>query len=447
MKDVLRSLRELIQYPSAVVGLVLVAALIGVSIYTVIALPYNQAIALWRAGENTWYRNPKFAQPAWTNLFRSQKLADTIDLSTVTHASLKTVKTNPNGSSVIEINIPFDYSYDSFPSELTIFFTSTYASKAPFVSVALKTPDNRTIRMKNFSITTSQDYRISQDNNLKTKLGGARPEVGLFSVPKSKPEKVLKGQYILQIEGATFEKNSDINAEFVSYGQVYGLAGTDNLRRDLMVALLWGTPVALAFGLLAAVGTSLLQMVIAAAGTWFGGWVDQIIQRVTEINLVLPFLPILIMIGTFYSRSLWIILSAVVVLSVFGTGIKTYRAIFLQTKEAPYIEAARAYGANNSQIIFSYLIPRIIPLLIPQFIVLIPSYVFLEASLAVLGLGDPTLPTWGKIIDDARANGALFQGWYYWVLEPSMLLMVTGLAFSMLGFALDRIFNPRLRGQ
>jgi peptide/nickel transport system permease protein len=86
-------------------------------------------------------------------------------------------------------------------------------------------------------------------------------------------------------------------------------------------------------------------------------------------------------------------------------------------------------------------------MLIPQFIVLIPAYVFLEASLAVLGLGDPILPTWGKIIDDSRSNGALFQGFYYWVLEPSALLMFTGLAFSMLGFALDRIFNPRLRGQ
>jgi peptide/nickel transport system permease protein len=76
----------------------------------------------------------------------------------------------------------------------------------------------------------------------------------------------------------------------------------------------------------------------------------------------------------------------------------------------------------------------------------IPTFVFLEATLAVLGLGDPIIPTWGKLIDDARANGALFQGNYYWVLEPSLLLMVTGLAFAMVGFALDRIFNPKLRG-
>jgi peptide/nickel transport system permease protein len=76
----------------------------------------------------------------------------------------------------------------------------------------------------------------------------------------------------------------------------------------------------------------------------------------------------------------------------------------------------------------------------------IPGYVFLEAGLAVLGLGDPVLPTWGKIISDAQASGALYQGLYYWVLEPAALLMLAGLAFAFLGFSLDRIFNPRLRG-
>ncbi|MGI5916515.1 MAG: ABC transporter permease, partial [Anaerolineae bacterium] len=98
------------------------------------------------------------------------------------------------------------------------------------------------------------------------------------------------------------------------------------------------------------------------------------------------------------------------------------------------------------RIIFHYLIPRIIPLLVPQLVVLVPTFVFLEASLAVLGLGDPILPTWGKIIDDARSNGAVYQGLYYWILEPSILLVMTGLGFAMVGFALDRIFNPRLRG-
>jgi len=120
--------------------------------------------------------------------------------------------------------------------------------------------------------------------------------------------------------------------------------------------------------------------------------------------------------------------------------------LFLQVKEATYIEAARSYGAGSMRIIFRYMVPRIIPMLVPGLVTLIPAYVFLEASLAYLGLGDPSLPTWGKVINDAAQQGALYNGQYYWVLEPAALLMVTGLGFALVGFALDRIFNPRLRG-
>jgi peptide/nickel transport system permease protein len=138
-------------------------------------------------------------------------------------------------------------------------------------------------------------------------------------------------------------------------------------------------------------------------------------------------------------------LGLVILLSIFGLSIKTYRAIFMQVKESPYVDAARAYGASDRRIIFRYLIPRILPLIIPAIVVLVPSYVFLEASLAVLGLGDPVLPTWGKVINDASTQGALFNGYYYWILLPSFLLILSGLAFAMVGFALDRVFNPRLR--
>ncbi len=187
-------------------------------------------------------------------------------------------------------------------------------------------------------------------------------------------------------------------------------------------------------------------MIGAAIGTWYGGWVDELIQRVTEVDLVLRFLAILIMVGTFYSRSIWLMLGITILLSIFSGSIKTYSAIFCSPKSQGYIEAARRMAAlPGPRIIFSYLIPRMVPLLTPSLGRFRPEFVFLEASLAVLGLGDPVLPTWGKVINDAFADGALYQGRYYWVLEPAILLMITGFGFAMLGFALDRIFNPRLR--
>jgi peptide/nickel transport system permease protein len=256
---------------------------------------------------------------------------------------------------------------------------------------------------------------------------------------------VVKGRYRLEVEGFLFEPESDIDVKLVAYGQVHGIAGTDHRRRDISIALLWGTPIALTFGLVAAVGVGITTMIVAAIGAWFGKWVDALIQRITEVNLILPLLPLLVMVGTFYSRSIWNMLGVVILLSIFSGAIKTYRAMFLQVRESPYIEAARAYGAGGFRVVFRYMIPRILPVLIPSFVTAIPSYVFLEASLAALGLGDPVLPTWGKLLDDARINGALYNGHYYWMIQPAVLLMLTGLGFAMLGFALDRIFNPRLR--
>jgi peptide/nickel transport system permease protein len=444
----LRNLKEVFRYPTAVGGVIVILLLIGVSIYSVIAIPYDQAISLWRGSEQDWYQYPKNAAPVWYNWFRQEKLPETLILTAEDDEQVSKTVEEAGDSKAITYIFNFDYQADGFPDDVIVFFTSNYEEKAPFVGLTWINPAGDEIRLGNFSILKKFSFRPSQEDKLKRRLGGKTANIGLFSDPDEKVSThPVKGRYQLKVEAVTFDDDSDVNVELVVYGKLAGWAGTDHLRRDLMIALLWGTPIALSFGLLAAVGTSLTQLIIAGVSTWFGGWVDQLIQRTTEVNMVLPFLPILIMVGTFYSRNIFVILGCVILLSVFGSGIKTYRAVFMQIKESPYIEAARGYGASSTRIIFMYMIPRLIPMLIPQFIVLIPSYVFLEASLAVLGLGDPTLPTWGKIIDESRSNGALFQGWYYWVLEPSVLLMVTGLAFSVVGYAMDRVFNPRLRGQ
>lgn len=441
----LRSLKEIFRYPTAVAGVIIILFLMGVSVYAMIAIPYNKAVLLWRGNEADWYTNPKTAAPVWYNWFLKEKLPETLVLATDAEDITSEVKETKDGR-ITTYTFPVDFQFDSFYDDISIYFTSSYEEKAPFVGLKWIDPNGKETRLGNFTIGRKFTYRMGQDKKLTAKLKGNAAQIGLFTDLKNVTEPV-KGQYQLQMEVVSFDKTTEMKAEVVMYGKLAGWAGTDHRRRDLGIALLWGTPIALTFGLIAAVGTSLSQLVIAGVSTWFGGIVDTIIQRVTEINLVIPFLPVLIMIGTFYSRSIFVILGAVILLSIFGSGIKTYRAVFMQVKESTYIEAAKTYGASNARIIFLYMIPRLIPMLIPAFVVQIPAYVFLEASLAVLGLGDPTLPTWGKIIDESRSNQALFQGWYYWVLEPSALLMLTGLAFTVVGYALDRVFNPRLRGQ
>lgn len=439
LKDFWTNLRR---YPSAIGGLIVVVLLVATAIYAVIAIPYDEAIRLWRGGEEVWYQNPKFAPPAWTNFFSSKKLPLSFDVKTTDGGMTKHITAGDNDTSTIDINYSFDFSYDGYPQEMILYFTSTYQEKQPFASISWITPDGRKIKIGNTGITQKFTYRFSQDKRLQSQFDGDAIS-GLFT--DFQTNKPLKGTYQLLITVTTFEKGSDVDADFVFHGQVYGLAGTDQARRDLMVPLLWGTPIALIFGLLASVATLVVTLIIATIGTWYGGWVDALIQRITEINLVLPFLSILIMVATFFSRSIWLMLGVTVLLSIFTGSIKQYRAQLLQLKESMYIEAARAYGASDTRIIFQYLIPRMIPLLIPSLVLSVPTFVFLEATLALLGLGDPVLPTWGKIINDAETNGALYKGYYYWILEPATLLMVTGLGFAVLGFALDRIFNPRLR--
>jgi peptide/nickel transport system permease protein len=448
----MKNIRELLRYPAAMVGVGMIVVLLVVAVYAVITLPYDEAVRLWRGGEEIWYATPKKAAPAWFNLFRRDKLPATIALDSRDEEIEKTAEQVSEDVKDIQFEFTFDYPYTKFPRDVALFFDTQFDEKAPHVTLTWLTPDGREIRVASMTADSTLTYRASQDSKLERRLsrtfeGDFQPHEALFADPNAEEWVALPGTYKLQVSGSAFETESDIDAELVLFGQVHGVAGTDHRRREISVALLWGTPIALAFGLLAALGTSITTMVIAGVGTWYGGWVDALIQRVTEVNLILPVLPILIMIGTFYSKSLWVMLGVLILLNIFGGGIKTYRAIFLQVKESPYIEAAQAYGATDARIIFNYLVPRIIPTLIPNLVTLVPAFVFLEAALALLGLGDPVMPTWGKIINDARINGALYQGNYYWMLEPSILLMLTGLSFSLLGFSLDRIFNPRLRGR
>lgn len=451
MRRMLRNLAELRRYPSAVAGVGLIGILVIVSIYAIVAIPYPEAIRLWRGGAGVWDDNPRNAAPVWTDLFTRDRISRTIIVDT-TQGGTKKVEPLPDGRSRIEFTLPVEFPYDRFPSEIILFAQAALPAETTTrtrYTVIWRFPNGfEYIVAENRTMRASDNYYISQDMKIVRDLG-VTGEYALFSDPGDKGRSVrertpLKGQYTVTIR-AEVPADGDFNAKLVVYGRIHGLAGTDHRRRDLTVALLWGTPLALVFGLLGAVGVSTVTFILSGIGTWFGRWVDSLFQRITQVNMVIPTLPVLIMIATFYSRSLWLMLGVYMALSIFGGGMVTYRAMFLQAKEAPYIEAARAYGAKNMRIVFRYLLPRIVPVLLPTFVLVVPSFVFLEAGLAVLGLGDPVLPTWGKIINDAQSQDALYKGYYYWVVEPALMLMITGFAFSMVGYALDRVFNPRLR--
>jgi len=460
-------LKELISYKSGIFGILFLVMLVIISAYAVVTIPYDEAVALWRGEEGVWRDSPRNAEPSWFNYFGGN-LPSTIivDSSVDTEGVIKQITPIPGTDiKLLRMTLSFDFNYDDFPSEINLFFDAEFNDSAPLVKIYWEKPEStERIKLQDYILRSQKDsLYISTDQNIinkmyayTTKILGGPPESHLpvekvllavedGSLNNSKTAQISKGNYKLIIEGTLFGDEADVDAKIVVYGKVYGLAGTDHLRRDLTVALLWGTPIALAFGLTASLTISVVQLILATISGYYGGIIDAIIQRLTEVSMILPLLPILIMIAAFYQIDIWTLLVVIIALSIFGAGIKSTRALVMQIKEYPYIEAAKTYGASSMRIVFVYIIPKILPPIVPGLIGAVPGFVFLEAALAFLGLGDPKLPTWGKIINDAFTEGAIYKGYNYWVLEPAIMLVLTAFAFSFLGFALDKIVNPKLK--
>lgn len=460
-------LRQLLTYKSGIFGIAFLILLISISVSATVAIPYEEAIDLWRGEGEVWMENPRNAQPYWVR-YLGKNLPETIKRDSLEAGRLGTIKVltpiPERDLKLLHISFSFDYEYDDFPSEINIVFSAKYNTSAPLLRIRWIKPGSSEIELLDYIPRGHNDrLYLSINSRVSSRLYayvveilGGRPQVpplveqAMFAVEDESMNstltaKPLKGTYKLIMEGTLYGADSDLDAKLIVYGKVHGLAGTDHLRRDLTVALLWGTPIALSFGLTASLTISLLQLLIATASGYYGGKIDSAIQRITEGYMILPFLPFLILIATFYRLDIWILLAVIIALSVFGGGVKSTRALVMQIKEYPYIEAARAYGASSKRIVLLYIIPKILPPIVPSLIGSVPGYVFLEAALSLLGLGDPHIPSWGKVIQDAYVGGALYKGHYYWVLEPAFMLIVTAFAFSFLGFALDKIVNPKLR--
>jgi peptide/nickel transport system permease protein len=124
---------------------------------------------------------------------------------------------------------------------------------------------------------------------------------------------------------------------------------------------------------------------------------------------------------------------------------KISRSLALQIKSLQYIEAAKLMGQSDSKIIFKHVIPQLLPLTFASIAIAVPSAILGEAALSFLGLGDPSIPTWGQILHDANSAGAMSRGLWWWIMPPGLMIAITGLAFVLIGNALDKIVNVRSR--
>lgn len=170
MKRLRKSFSELARYPSAIFGIIIVLGLVVLAVYAMVKIPYNEAIRLWRGGEEVWYQNPRNVPPSWYNYFTKEKLPESFAVKVGEDGLTKVVTPGEQDTTSIEFTYSFEFDYDSFPQEIFLYFTSTYKEKQPFVSVYLITPDEREIRIGDFGVSQKQTYRFSQDEKLKRRL-------------------------------------------------------------------------------------------------------------------------------------------------------------------------------------------------------------------------------------------------------------------------------------
>jgi peptide/nickel transport system permease protein len=220
--------------------------------------------------------------------------------------------------------------------------------------------------------------------------------------------------------------------------------GTDGLGRDLWEGLLYGFPVALLIATLTALAATVIGAGLGILSGYAGGTIDTIIQRTVDIVSGLPTFLLLIVIVAVLGRHLWLVMLVLVIFS--WTGLTIFvRSMVLQIRSGQLVEAARALGASRWRIMLRHIFPQVAPFIIGQMIFFAPAAILAEAGLSILGLGDPSIPTWGQILQAGLNTGALYVGYWWWVLPPGLLVVLTALAFALLALALEPIVDPRLR--
>lgn len=216
------------------------------------------------------------------------------------------------------------------------------------------------------------------------------------------------------------------------------ILGTNDIGQDLFSELIAGTRASLFTGLIVAFISILFGTIIGLTSGYLGGWADSLLMRFTDLILVLPFLPLVILIAVYLGPSQR---NVILVLAIFfwAGPARLIRSQVLSMKSEPYIEAARALGANPIRIMRRHLWSGVRPLVLAQVVLVASAAILAESSLSFLGLGDPSAKSWGTMLYFARASGAfLGDAWKWWVLPTGLMITLTVLSLGLIGYSLEQ---------
>jgi peptide/nickel transport system permease protein len=447
-------LSEFRKYKTGIAGLVILGSLIVVSLIAATTIPL-ETFQQWQ-NPAQWIHNPKSAMPAWINYFMETKLPE--------HRLIKDpsmVEGTESGIRTVSHSFVFNHDYDGFPDDFMIDFVVKYHSIPPLLQLSIERPDGIKIEMLRSSLPTPYEAEyeysgtiFSTDGAIKSSIrnnmhlysypvDASQPQVALFS-DRHEP-KMLKGAYTIEAKFFLFDdKDQVIDSDILLGGKVYGLLGTDELRRDLAVGVMWGTPIALFIGISVATLSVLIGLIYGIISGYKGRATDEVMMRTNDVIYALPVLPILILLAVTLGKNIFLIIGYLIVFGWVGIA-KVSRSLALQIKNLQYIEAAQLMGQSSTKIIFKHIFPQLLPYAFAVIAISVPAAIITEAGLSFLGLGDPTLPTWGQILHDASVNGGAARGLWWWIVPPGIMIAITGLAFVLIGTALDSIVNPKMK--
>lgn len=220
------------------------------------------------------------------------------------------------------------------------------------------------------------------------------------------------------------------------------LFGTDSLGRDIFTRLLYGGRTSVLIAVCSSVGGSLIALLLGLIGGFFGGWVDRILVRLSEVFSTFPQIILIMIAMTFMGQGVWNVVWIFIITGWPGE-LRLVRAEVLSLREETYVEVARAFGMSRANIMFKQILPSVVTILVVNITMAIPGYILSESSLSFLGIGVPsTVPTWGTMLNAARSTNALVNYWWVWVV-PGLAICLFVLATNFLGDGLRDVLDPR----
>lgn len=224
--------------------------------------------------------------------------------------------------------------------------------------------------------------------------------------------------------------------------------GTDFRGNDILTRTIYGSRVSLLIGLVATLVSMGLGTVVGLFSGFWGGWRDELLMRVTDVFLVLPWLVLMIVLATLLPGGPSV-MKVVFVIGITGwsSTARMVRAQVMSIKNRTFVERARSAGAGDYYIVRKHIFPNVFPLVFANSVLTVALSILSESTLSFIRLGpDPTrVVTWGNMLEDAMTGHAFLNDLYLWILVPGLCIVFVVLSFTLIGSALDEIFNPKLR--